>query len=89
MEVLSINQNPIVNVKLSSLFNMQVASFIVNMLEDIVDVVMHYSHSVDPFFCGRGGEFVIVIEVYCVWIKAIKTSVGGEFVGGRRWKGTS
>ena len=51
------------------------------VLEDVVDVVVYDSHSVKPFFCGWGGEFVVVIEVYGVWIKAIETSIRGEFVG--------
>ena len=36
----------------------------VDALEDVVDVVVHSSNSVEPFFCGGGGEFVVVIEVY-------------------------
>ena len=44
-------------------------------------VVAHSSHSVEPFFCGGGGEFVVVIEVYGAWIKAAETSIRGEFVG--------
>ena len=53
----------------------------VDALEDGVDVVVHCSHSIKPFFCSGAEEFVVVIEVYGVWIKAIETSVGGEFVG--------
>ena len=53
----------------------------VDTLKDVVDMVVHCSSSVKPFFCGRGGEFVVVIEVYGAWIKAIETSAGGEFVG--------
>ena len=53
----------------------------VDVLEDVVDVVVHGSHSVEPFFCDGGGEFVVVIEVYGAWIKAIETSMRGEFVG--------
>ena len=75
------NQNPIVNVELSSFFNMQSALFIVAMFEYVVDIVGHCSHSVESFFYSRRGEFVVVIEVYGAWIKAIETSVGGEFVG--------
>ena len=59
---------------------MKGTSFMVNMLEDILDVVVHYSYSVEAFFCGRRGEFVVVIKVYAAWIKAIETSVSGEFV---------
>ena len=60
---------------------MKGASFVVDLFEDVVDVVMHCSHSVKPFFCNGGKEFVVVIEVYGAWIKAIETSVGEEFVG--------
>ena len=79
--VSSANKNPIVNVELCCFFNIQGPSFMVDALEDVVDVVMHSSHSVEPFFCGGGGEFVVVIEVYGAWIKAIETSIRREFVG--------
>ena len=50
----------------------------VDMFEDVVDMVMYCSHSVEQFFCGGGGEFVVVIEVYGAWIKAMETSIRGE-----------
>ena len=53
----------------------------VDALVDVVDIVVHYSHSVDPCFCGGGGEFVVIIEVYGVWVKGIETATRGEFVG--------
>ena len=81
MKVLAINQNPIVNIEVSSFFNMKVALFVVDSFEDVVDVVMQCTHSVEPFFCSEGGGFVVLIEVYGAWIKAIETSVGEEFVG--------
>ena len=59
---------------------MKVVSFVLDLFEDIMDLVMHYSYSIEPFFSSGGGEFVVVIEVYGAWIKAIETSVGGEFV---------
>ena len=46
-----------------------------------MDLVVHYSHSMEPFFCSGGGEFIVVIEVYGEWLKATETSAGGEFVG--------
>ena len=52
----------------------------VEALEDVMDMVVQYSHSVEPFFCSGEGEFVVVIEVYGAWIKAMETSVVGEFV---------
>ena len=81
MKVLSINQDPIVNIEVSSFFNMKVALFVIDSFEEVVDIVMHCSHSVELFFCSGGGEFVVVIQVYDTCIKGIEASVGGEFVG--------
>ena len=53
----------------------------VDALEDVVDVIVHCSHSVEPFFCGGRGELVVVIEVYSAWIEATETPIRGEFVG--------
>ena len=77
-------QNLIVNVKLPSIFSMKVTSSIVASFEDVVDMVVHYSNFIEPFFCSQRGEFVVVVEVYSVWIKSIETSVGAEFVGSGR-----
>ena len=71
--VSSITQNPILNVVLSRLFNMKGTSFKVNMFDYIVNVVVHSSYSVKPFFYSRRREFIVVIEVYGVWIKAVET----------------
>ena len=60
---------------------MQGASFIVDVLEHVMDVVVHCSHSVEPFFFSGRAEFVVVIEVYGVWVKGIETATRGEFVG--------
>ena len=64
MEVSTINQNPIINVELFSFFNMSGTSFVVDSFEDVVDVVVHSSHSIEQFFCSGRGEFVVVIKVY-------------------------
>ena len=53
----------------------------VDALEDVVDVVVHCSHSVEPFFCGRRGDCAVANNGYCAWIKAIETSIMGGFVG--------
>ena len=53
----------------------------VDAIEHVVDVVVHGSHSVVPFFCGWGEEFVFGVEVNGAWIKAIETPIRGEFVG--------
>ena len=81
LEVSSLNQHPIVDVEVSGCFNMKCALFIVDTFGDVVDVVVHYTHLVEPFFCGRRGEFIVVIKVYGVLIPAKETSAGGEVVG--------
>ena len=52
----------------------------VDMFENVVDMVVYCSHLVEPFFCSGGWELIVIIEVYAVWVKAIETSVGAEFV---------
>ena len=66
LQVSSINQDPIVNVESSSYFNMKGTSFVVDLFKDVVDVVVHYSPSIQPFFCSGEGEFVVVVKVYGV-----------------------
>ena len=80
MKVSSVNQDSIIDVEVSGFLNMKVALFIVDSFEDIVDVVVHSSHSVKPFFCSSRAEFVVIIKVYGAWIKAIETSVWEEFI---------
>ena len=53
----------------------------VDALENVMHMVVYCGHTVEPFFCGGRGEFVVVIEVYGAWINAIETSIRGEFVG--------
>ena len=84
MDPSSIKQDPIVNIEVSSFFHVMVTFFMVDSFQNIMDVVMHYSHSVELFFCSGGGEFAVVIKVYGAWIEATETSVGGKFVGGRQ-----
>ena len=74
------NHNPIIDVEVYGFFNMKGASFMVDSFEN-VDMVVHCSYSIQPFFCGRGRELVVVIKVYGAWVKAIETSVWGQFVG--------
>ena len=52
-----------------------------DIFEDVLHVVVHCSHSVEAFFCSGRAEFVVFIERYGAWIKAIESSVGGECVG--------
>ena len=59
---------------------MKATLFVVDSFEDVVDVFMHYSHSVETFFCSGSAEFVVIIEVYDGYIKVIETSVGAKFV---------
>ena len=48
---------------------------VVDAFEDVVDMVVQCGHSVEPLFCGWWGGFVVVLDVYGVWIEAIETSV--------------
>ena len=75
LEVSSINQDPVVNVKVSCIFNMKDASLVVHLFEDVVNVVVYCSYSIKLFFCGRRAEFVVIVKVYGAWIKTIETSV--------------
>ena len=81
LEVLSINQNPIIDIEVSGFLNTQVASFMLDLLEDIIDVVVHTSHSVKVFLYSGGAEFVLVVTMYGTCIKAIEPFAREEFVG--------
>ena len=61
--------------------NIKAASFVVDTFEDVVDKVVHSSHSVEPLSHSGRGEFVVGIETCSLWIKAIENSICGEFVG--------
>ena len=49
--------------------------------EYVMNVVVHCSHLVKSFFCGRSGKFIVVIKVYGAWIKAVEASELEEFMG--------
>ena len=80
LKVLSINVNPIVNVELSSFFNMKSPLFIIDTSEDVMDVVVYSSHYVKPFFGGLRGEFIVFTAVCSARVKCIVSSLSGEFV---------
>ena len=81
MKVLSINQYLIVDEQLSLLFDVDSTLFVVDMLEGIVNLVVHFCYSIYLFFSCRGEEYVVVIKVQGVRVKAVETSVRGECVG--------
>ena len=58
------NQDPIVNVELSSFLNICGTSVVVESSEDVVDVVVYCSYFMKSCFCGRGVGFVVVIDVH-------------------------
>ena len=43
---------------------MKGASFMVDVFEEIVHLVMYYTYSIKTFLCGRRGEFIVFIEVH-------------------------
>ena len=75
-----VNQDPIVNIDLSRFCNMKVTLFVIAEFQDIMDIIVHSSHSVKSFFCGRCRECIVVVEVYGMWIITLETSAEGEVV---------
>lgn len=75
------NQDPIVVVEGSYVFNIQDAWFNVDSFEDVVNVVVHHSYPVKPFCCSEEAEFVGIMQVHSVYIEVIETFAGGEYVG--------
>ena len=59
---------------------MKGTSFVVDELEEIMNMVVNCSHPVKLFFCKRRAEFAVVIEVYGVWIAVMETSMRAQFV---------
>ena len=53
LKVSSIYQNSIINVEVLGFFNMKGASFVVDSVKNMVDIVLHCSNSIEPFFCSR------------------------------------
>ena len=51
---------------------MKGASFVVDAFKDVVDVVLHCSQCIEPFYGSEGAEFVVIVEVHGVWIQAIE-----------------
>ena len=93
LKALSINQDPIANVKLLHFCNIRNALFGVNEFAYIMYMVLYSSYSVNTIFCIIGGECVIVDKVYTMWVKAIETPIRREFVDhvgygiiGKFWK---
>ena len=64
MQVSSINQDPFIHVEVSRFFNMKGTAFMIDLFKDVVDVIVHYSYSIEPFFYSGGGEFIVIVEVY-------------------------
>ena len=50
-----------INIEVFGVCNMKGALFVVDSFKGIVDMVVHCSYSVETFFWGGGGEFVVVI----------------------------
>lgn len=63
-----------INIELFSFFHIRCTLCIVDVFEDIIEVVVHCSHSVDPFFCSSGTQFVVVGKEHIAYIKTTETS---------------
>ena len=51
LKVSFMKQDPIINIGVFGFLNMKGTLFVVDSFEDVVDVVMHSSHSIQTFFC--------------------------------------
>ena len=67
---------------MSGFCNLKGASYMLDVIEDFLDMVLHYRHSVEAFFNNRGAKLIVVVKMYGLQIQLMKTSVGGEFVDG-------
>ena len=81
LEISSIKQHLLSNCEVPHFCSRKHASFVLDLFEDLVDMVVHCSHSKKTFFCCSGEEFVVVVEVHGVCIKAKETSVCRVCVG--------
>ena len=50
------------------------------MFENIIDMIIHHSYSIQVFFCSGEEELIGIVAMYWACIKVIKTSIKGEFV---------
>ena len=54
--------------------------YVGDSFEYILNVVVHCSYLVKPFFCGGKVEFAGIVNKHSAWIKGIEASVYVEFV---------
>ena len=80
-EISFVQQDPIVDLESPSFFNIKYASFVVEGLVDVMNVVVQCSHTVKALFCGGRVKFAVVMQVNAVGIEDIETSIWEEFVG--------
>jgi len=66
-----VNQDPVINSKLAGLFNLNSTSFDVDLLEGVVDLVVDCCYSVQPFFGGGRGEFIVIVDMNGARVPAI------------------
>ena len=67
-------------INLSSFYNI-VGTFIIdNGFEDIIDIVLQCMKSMEPLFSNRREAFVDVIDMCCLLVNYITTSIKGQFV---------
>ena len=66
-----VNQDTVVNSKLGCFVDMNSTSFDVDVLKGMVDLVVDCRHSVQPFFGGGRGEFIVIIKMNGASVPAI------------------
>ena len=64
LQVSFVNQHLILNIEMSSFVHVKGSLFMIHVFHDITHIVVHSNYLVEAFFCGREGEFIVIIEVY-------------------------
>ena len=66
-----VHQQPLGSIEQSSHCNIKGTLFVVYVFENVVDMVVYCSHSVNPFFCSGRAEIGIIIKVNDALIEAM------------------
>ena len=80
LQVLSGNQNSIINLDLSSFFIIKSSLFVVNRFKDVVNVIVHHTHSIQLILYSGSGACVVSIEWDSEWIKPTETLCEKSFL---------
>lgn len=70
--------------ELSRVLHMDCKLLFIDAFESIMNLVLQCTHLDLSFFSGGGGEFLVPMKVYHVWVEAKLDSVGSVTMGDGR-----